>query len=56
MADDYENIDQVILRDVNELAVKLRFTVERFEVVEALRGLIGDGPPIRHPRPLAPLP
>ena len=43
ICDDYENIDQVILRDVAQDAVKLGFTVERSEIVDALAGLIEDG-------------
>jgi hypothetical protein len=43
ISDDFENVDQVILRDVAEDAAKCGFTVERPEVVEALAGLIADG-------------
>ena len=47
VCDDYENIDQVILRDVAKDAVKLGFTVERSEIVDASAGLIEDGWPRR---------
>ena len=43
MGDDYENVDQVILRDVSESGAKCGLTVERPEIVEALTGLIEDG-------------
>lgn len=42
-ADDYENVDQVILRDVSKMCARFGFTVERSEVVDALAGLIRDG-------------
>ena len=43
ICDDYENVDQVILRDVAKNCSKLGFTVERTDVVEALSQLIEDG-------------
>ncbi len=43
ITDDFENVDQVILRDVAENAAKCGLTVERPEVVRALAGLIEDG-------------
>jgi hypothetical protein len=43
ICDDYENVDQTILRDVAEDAGKCGLTVERPEVVEALASLIEDG-------------
>jgi len=43
ICDDYENIDQVILRDARDTAEKLDLTIERTDVVEALKGLIDDG-------------
>ncbi len=43
ITDDYENVDQVILRDVAEDAAKCGLTVERPEVVNALAALIEDG-------------
>jgi hypothetical protein len=41
--DDYENADQVILRDVAEDGAKCGLTIERSEIVNALSGLIMDG-------------
>lgn len=43
ISDDFENVDQVILRDVAEDCAKCGLTIDRSEVVEALAGLIGDG-------------
>lgn len=43
ISDDFENVDQVILRDVAETAAKCGLTVERAEVVDALAGLVKDG-------------
>jgi hypothetical protein len=43
ICDDYENVDQVILRDVAGDAAKCGLTVDRKEVVEALAALIEDG-------------
>ena len=43
ICDDFENVDQVILRDVAEGAAKCGLTVERLEVVEALASLIEGG-------------
>lgn len=43
ICDDYENVDQVILRDVRKDCAKLGFTVERSDIVHALAGLIEDG-------------
>ena len=43
ISDDFENVDQVILRDVAEDGVKCGLTIERSEVVQALAGLIEDG-------------
>jgi hypothetical protein len=43
ITDDFENVDQVILRHVAEDAAKCGLTVERPEVVAALAGLIEDG-------------
>ena len=40
MCDDFENVDQVILRDVAEVAAKCGLTVERPEVVQNLRALV----------------
>jgi hypothetical protein len=41
--DDYENVDQVILRGVAEDGAKCGLTIERSEIVNALSGLIMDG-------------
>ena len=43
MCDDFENVDQVILRDVAGVAAKCGLTVERPEVVENLRALVEAG-------------
>jgi hypothetical protein len=43
ISDDFENVDQVILRDVAEDAAKCGLAVERPEVVEALAALIEEG-------------
>jgi hypothetical protein len=43
MCDDFENVDQVILRDVAEIAAKCGLTVERPEVVQNLRALVEAG-------------
>jgi hypothetical protein len=43
ICDDFENVDQVILRDVATEGAKCGLTVERPEVVEALAALIEDG-------------
>jgi hypothetical protein len=43
ISDDYENVDQVILRHVAELSAKCGYTIERSEIVDALYGLIEDG-------------
>jgi hypothetical protein len=39
MCDDFENVDQVILRDVAGVAAKCGLTVERPELVQNLRAL-----------------
>jgi hypothetical protein len=43
MCDDFENVDQVILRNVAGVAAKCGLTVERPEVVENLRALVEAG-------------
>ncbi len=43
ICDDYENVDQVILRNVAKDGAKLGMTIERSEVVDALAWLIQDG-------------
>jgi hypothetical protein len=43
ICDDFENVDQVILCDVAEVAAKCGITVERPEVVENLRSLVDAG-------------
>jgi hypothetical protein len=43
ICDDFENIDQVILRDVAEVAARFGLTVERSEIVTVLASLIEDG-------------
>ena len=43
ISDDYENVDQVILRRVSEIGAKLGLAIERPEIVDALAGLVADG-------------
>ncbi|MBI4892530.1 MAG: hypothetical protein HY821_18035 [Acidobacteria bacterium] len=43
ICDDYENIDQTILRDVASDAAEFGLAVERSDVVRALTDLIGEG-------------
>ena len=43
IGDDYENVDQVILREVAKTGARCGLTIERFEVVDALASLIADG-------------
>jgi hypothetical protein len=43
IGDDYENVDQVILRDVAGDGAKLGLTIARSEIVDALAELIADG-------------
>ena len=43
MCDDFENVDQMILRDVAGRATKCGLTIERFEVVQNLRALVEAG-------------
>ncbi len=43
ICDDYENVDQVILRWVEKTGAKCGLTIERSEVVDALASLIADG-------------
>ena len=40
ICDDFENVDQVILRDVVEVGAKCGLTIQRPEVVESLRALV----------------
>jgi len=43
IADDYENVDQVILSQVAEAGAGYGLTIERSDIVDALTGLIQDG-------------
>ena len=43
ICDDFENLDQVILRDVARDGSKFGLTIERSDIVDALKGLIEDG-------------
>jgi hypothetical protein len=43
ICDDFENVDQVILRDVTRYGSKFGLMIERSDIVEALKGLIEDG-------------
>ena len=43
IADDYENVDQIILGEVGEQLAKMGMTIKRQEIVNALGGLIQDG-------------
>ncbi len=48
ICDDYENVDQTILRDVRDLGARIGWTIDRSEVVKALAGLVADGLAIAH--------
>jgi hypothetical protein len=43
ICDDFENVDQVILRQVAKTSEKCGLTIERSEVVDALASLVADG-------------
>jgi len=43
IADDYENVDQLILCQVAEGGAAVGLTIERSDIVEALGGLTRDG-------------
>ena len=43
ICDEFENVDQVILRDVAEVGAKCGLTIQRPEVVEGLRRLVSAG-------------
>jgi hypothetical protein len=43
ICDDFENVDQIILRDVASAAANSGFTVDRAEVVTALTSLVEEG-------------
>jgi len=43
ICDDFENVDQIILRDVTRDGSKFGLTIERSDIVDALKGLIEDG-------------
>jgi hypothetical protein len=43
ISDDFENVDQIILRDVTRDGSKCGLTIERPDIVAALEGLIEDG-------------
>ena len=43
ICDDFENVDQIILRDVTRDGSKFGLTNERSDIVDALEGLIEDG-------------
>ena len=43
ISDDYENLDQVILRDVSQDGARCGLKIERTEVVDALAALIDSG-------------
>ncbi|MGH9613264.1 MAG: hypothetical protein ACRD4P_09325 [Bryobacteraceae bacterium] len=43
ICDDYENVDQVILRNVAKDCAKLGIAIERSDIVNALASLIEDG-------------
>ena len=43
ICDDFENVDQVILRDVALLGAKIGLIIERADVVEALAALVETG-------------
>ena len=43
ICDDFENVDQTILPDVTCVSAQFRLTIERCDIVEALKGLVDDG-------------
>jgi len=43
ICDDFENVDQIILRDVARDGSVLGLTIERSDIVVALEGLVEDG-------------
>jgi hypothetical protein len=43
ISDDFENVDQIILRDVAREGSKFGLSIERSDIVNALKGLIEDG-------------
>jgi hypothetical protein len=43
ICDDFENVDQIILRDVTRDGSRFGLTIERSDIVDALKGLIEDG-------------
>ena len=43
ITDDFENVDQMILRESRKIGAKCGLTIGRSEVVEAIRALVGAG-------------
>lgn len=43
ICDDFENVDQILLREVAETGRKCGLAIQRSEVIEALRTLVADG-------------
>lgn len=43
ISDDFENVDQMILQDVTRDGSRFGLTIERPDIVDALKGLIDDG-------------
>jgi hypothetical protein len=43
ISDDYENIDQILLPHLAEIGAEYGLTIERGEIVQALRWLIAEG-------------
>ena len=43
ICDDFENVDQTILRDVHRETSKFGLTIERAEIIDALQSLVEDG-------------
>lgn len=43
ICDDFENVDQIILREVADVGAKCGLSIQRQEVVDALKVLVGDG-------------
>ncbi len=43
ICDDFENVDQTILREVADAGANYGWTIERSEVVNALRSLVEEG-------------
>ncbi len=43
ICDDFENVDQVTLREVADIGAKCGLTIQRHEIVDAMRALVDAG-------------